>query len=185
MRTKEKLKRMKSDYEYQLRNYKDYMTKLKKIYFKNEDWSDKTSKLIINSDYDLMNLAYNYAKGALPRSIYEKGGAKNFPNNLNLYMTWDEDFKDYSGSIPASKIFMSKYVKEMVFDKSITIWKDLVANNECNIGYKEWYDKCTVKEMIDLLLEHFPDQIFLLNEPYLKLKNIMVILPKKQNYARY
>lgn len=175
----EKIKNQKEQYYRELNYYKEYILKLKSVFFENKEWRDKESPLII-SESNLMKIAYSYAMNDTPRHSYDV--------DLSRYQNWqtkeysnfyviNDDRNYHFGSTPASYVFELKFIKEVPSKILNKTWKSMVKDDKTNLGYSEWLKKVKPNELIKFIIEYNKENVYYINEPLLKIRNIIVITP--------
>lgn len=176
---KEKIEAQKEQYYRELKYYKEYILKLKETFFENKEWRNETSPLII-SKLNLMKMAYSYAMNDTPRNPYDVNLVQcrewKTENLLNYYVINDDRHSTFSG-IPASFVFELKFIKEVNIKLLNKTWKSLVKDDKTNLGYSEWLKKTNSKELVGFIKYYHKENIQCINEPFLKIKDIVVVTP--------
>lgn len=161
--------------------YSKLIFDLENAYMERKVWRDNNSPFIIKSELNKMRMAYAFVKGEADKYDFNLRQATKFKSDevLNYYVINDNYFQEFFGGTPASYILDKKNIKELPEYLLKDVWIKSVNKSKTEKGYNQWLKEVNVNE----LCETFGNRLYNVNEPKLKLKNIIVILPKNFHHA--
>lgn len=178
---KSQLDDAKQEYDRLNKYYLKNIEALKKTYMERERWRDEKSPLILKGELNLMRMSYDYLNGECETYDFNSDvrRADKWKSNevLNYYQVWDKRYQDRWGSTPCTYILHKKYLKELPETFMITAWKHQVNKEKYRFGYDKFVKSVSITDLAEILNECLPG-FHILNEPKLKIKNIVIILPK-------
>lgn len=178
---KNKLDTAQKEYEIAKKNYLKNIEDLKKTYMERQHYRDEKSPLIIKGELNLMRMSYDYLNGECKKYDFDsevrRADKWKSEEILNYYQIWDEKFKEQWGSTPCSYILHKKHLKQLPEHFFIEAWKHKVNKEKYKLGYEKFVKSISITDLAETLNDCLLG-FYILNEPKLKIKNIVIILPK-------
>lgn len=176
--TQEELRRLKEE-------YKSLCDTIKNTFFDRKDFFDKESPLVLKDEENTMKVAYCLSE----RQCYYQ--SRYGLNSRRPYKNWEtkergnifivgEDRDPFSHSQSEGKTLVRlKHIKELK-EICMKIWiKEVGASYSPNttLGFDDWLEKTSNEEILKLMKDIDHEKVILINDPSMKVRNIVVIHP--------
>ena len=102
-------------------------------------------------------------------------------NNPDVGFAYIDEYKDRFGSGWPIKVVELKHIRQLRVELPINNWQLAVEKNITQLGAKEWkkeMEKTAPLKYLETCKKLFPNQFYKITHPKLKIRNIIVYLPK-------